>query len=122
MTFREEDVRKLALLAHVGLDAAEITRAATDLDALLAYIAQLEAIDVGDASEAVHVGPRAARLRPDIVRPGLPREVLTRDAPSAAYGLFEVPRVVSRGPSAGGDGPAGSDGLAGSAPGGEAAP
>ena len=97
--FTEDDVRKLARLAQLRLKPGQEARARADLEALLAYVAQLQAIDVEGASETVHLGSGAAPLRPDVARPGLPREILTRDAPSAVHGLFEVPRVLSRGPA-----------------------
>jgi aspartyl-tRNA(Asn)/glutamyl-tRNA(Gln) amidotransferase subunit C len=72
----------------------QVTR---NLGVLLDYIAQLQAIDVSDATEAVHVGNRPTPLRVDDARPGLPREVVTAGAPAAAAGLFEVPKVVETG-------------------------
>jgi aspartyl-tRNA(Asn)/glutamyl-tRNA(Gln) amidotransferase subunit C len=97
--FTEDDVRKLARLAQLRLQPGQEARVAGDLEALLAWIAQLQAIDVEGASETVHLGASEAPLRPDAARTGLPREILTRDAPSAVSGLFEVPRVLSRGPA-----------------------
>jgi aspartyl-tRNA(Asn)/glutamyl-tRNA(Gln) amidotransferase subunit C len=92
----EREVRKLAQLAHLSLSDAEIREAAGHLDALLQYVARIASIDVSGASETIHVGERATPLRPDVVVPGLPREVVTAGAPSAPAGLFEVPKVVDR--------------------------
>ena len=93
MAVSDEDVRKLARLARLELTDGEVARAASDLGQLLEYIAQIQAVDCSGASEPAH--PLGA-LRDDVARPGLPRDLLTRDAPSAAHGLFEVPRVVTR--------------------------
>lgn len=98
MAFSEDDIRKLAELAQLRLEPDEAARAATDLRSLLDYVAQLQAIDVAGASETVHLGGPASSLRPDVARPGLPRHLLLRGAPSSDSGLFEVPRVLSRGP------------------------
>ena len=97
MAFSEDDIRRLAELAQLRLAADEAARAAADLGVLVAYVAQIQAVDVEGASETVHAGGLAAALRPDVVRPGMSRHVLMRDAPSADSGLFEVPRVISRG-------------------------
>lgn len=100
MAFGPEDVRKLAQLAHLELPDDRLARGAADLDALLAYIERLQAIDVEGVPETAHHGVERAPLRKDESAPGLPRELLLRGAPSSESGLFEVPRVLSRGPSA----------------------
>jgi aspartyl-tRNA(Asn)/glutamyl-tRNA(Gln) amidotransferase subunit C len=41
-----------------------------------------------------HVLPVENVLRPDSVRPSLPRELTLQNAPEAADGMFQVPRVV----------------------------
>lgn len=100
MAVGEDDVRNLARLAHLELTEGEVAGLRRHLESLLGYVAQIQAIDVGDAPETVHVGLRATPLRPDAARKGIPREVIMALAPEAASGLFEVPRVIaSRGPS-----------------------
>ena len=99
MAFDEAEVRILARLAHLALSDAEIRETAGHFERLLGYIAQIQAIDVTGVSETVHACDATTPLRPDIARPGLPREVMTAAAPAAAAGLFEVPRVVVRTPS-----------------------
>jgi aspartyl-tRNA(Asn)/glutamyl-tRNA(Gln) amidotransferase subunit C len=90
----EHDVRHLARLAHLALSDAEVRDVTVQLDRLLAYVAQIQAIDVTGASETIHVGLRATPLRPDVARPGLPRPLVTAAAPAAPAGLFEVPKVL----------------------------
>lgn len=101
MGFSQDDVKALAQLAHIELRPEQAPRVAADLERLLAYIALIQAIDVDGVSETAHLGCAAAPLREDVARPGLRRDVLTRDAPAAAHGLFEVPRVVTRSPARG---------------------
>lgn len=110
MEVTEDDVRKLARLAHVALTPAQIDDARGHLATLIDYVAQIQAIDVEGVPEFCLAGPESPPLRPDAVRPGLTRDAAMSGAPAASSGLFEVPRVVSRrgdGPPAGADAPAG---------------
>jgi aspartyl-tRNA(Asn)/glutamyl-tRNA(Gln) amidotransferase subunit C len=99
-----DDVKRVARLAHLALTEDELAQVTRNLDRLLDYVAQLQAIDVGGASETVHVGTRPTPLRADAVRPGLPREVVTATAPAAEAGLFQVPKVVESGGESAGAG------------------
>lgn len=98
MAFDEAEIRNLARLAHLALSDDEIRETAGHFERLLGLIAQIQAIDVSGVSETVHLGDSSA-LRPDVARPGHPREIMTAAAPAAAGGLYEVPRVVVRTPA-----------------------
>ena len=100
MAFDEAEIRNLARLAHLALSDEEIRETAAHFERLLGYIAQIQAIDVAGIGETVHADDAGAPLRPDVARPGFPREVMTASAPAAAAGLYEVPRVVVRSPAA----------------------
>ena len=106
MAFDEAEIRNLARLAHLALPPEEIREIAGHFERLLGYIAQIQAIDVEGVSETVHAGDAATPLRPDVARPGFPREIMTAAAPAAAAGLYEVPRVVVRTPAPSVDAPA----------------
>jgi aspartyl-tRNA(Asn)/glutamyl-tRNA(Gln) amidotransferase subunit C len=94
------EVRKLARLAQLALSDAEMREVAGQLDRLLEYVSQLQTVDVSQA-EPWSPPENASGTRPDVSRPGLPRALALRGAPSADAGLFEVPRVVVKsGPSA----------------------
>ena len=93
----ETEVRRLAELARLALSDAEVATMTSHLDSLLGYIARIQALDVTGATQTVHVGGRSTPLRPDVARPGFPREVMTAGAPSAPAGLFEVPKVLGAG-------------------------
>lgn len=94
MAFDHRDVEKLADLARLALTPQQVAATASQLDRLLAYVDQLQDIDVEGASETVHVGDRATPMRPDTCRPGLAPEAATAGAPQAADDLFWVPKVI----------------------------
>ncbi len=100
MDLGESDIRALATLARLRLTDAEVERAAAELARLLAYIERMMAVDTTGAAEAAHAGERSMALRADVARPGLPRALALRGAPSADSGLFEVPRLLGERPAA----------------------
>jgi aspartyl-tRNA(Asn)/glutamyl-tRNA(Gln) amidotransferase subunit C len=96
----ESEVRQVARLAHLALDDDEVREAATQLRRLLAYVEQIAAIDVSGVQADAACRSDTEPLRPDVARPGLPRDVIMSQAPAAAAGLFEVPRVIGPGDGA----------------------
>ena len=91
-----DDVAKIAALANLELDAAEIDLFARQLGDILAYAEQVQQIDTTGVPATASVLARHAADRPDEVRPSLDREDALAHAPDAAIeaGLFKVPRVV----------------------------
>ena len=45
MAITDQDVRKLCKLSNLALNEAEIARMATELEAIVGYVAQLQAVD-----------------------------------------------------------------------------
>jgi len=86
-------VRHVAKLACVSLTADEVVRMQRELDSILGFFAELQAVDVSavtpTAANAAH-----APLRPDEVVPGLDRDELLASAPAHEHGGFAVPKVL----------------------------
>jgi aspartyl-tRNA(Asn)/glutamyl-tRNA(Gln) amidotransferase subunit C len=93
----EIDVQKVAALARLTLEPGEAERFRPQLARVLEYIAQLDELDTTGVEPTSHVVPLAAPLRPDEVRPGLPREEALAPAPRVAEGAFVVPKFVEGG-------------------------
>ena len=94
MLLTTEEVDHIALLARLDLSAAERERAATELSQILDYFETLNQLDTEGVEPMAHVLPVENVLRPDVARPSLPRELALQNAPEAADGMFQVPRVV----------------------------
>lgn len=104
MKITEQDVRHVAALAHLELSAEESARLVRDLGATLAYIDQLNRLDTTGvpptAQAPLPPGEAGAGLRPDEVRPSLPRTEALGNAPAAAEAagepaFFQVPKVIA---------------------------
>lgn len=82
------------MLARLDLSAAERERAAGELSQILDHFEQLKELDTEGVEPTSHVMPVVNVLRADEPRPGLSREAALQNAPEAAGGMFQVPRVV----------------------------
>ena len=93
MTVSAEDLRRMARLAELDLAAAEVDHLTRQLDAIVAYVGQLAALDPETPPAPLAVGPPAAPLRPDAVQPTPLAEPLSAFAPDLRDGFFVVPRL-----------------------------
>ncbi|GMV43312.1 MAG: glutamyl-tRNA(Gln) amidotransferase subunit C [Myxococcales bacterium] len=94
MKIDEDEVRRIARLAHLALDPAEVERLAGQLDAILAYVDQLDRLDTHGVEPTTHAVPVAQPLRPDEPRPSLTRKQALHNARERDEFTFIVPRVV----------------------------
>lgn len=103
-----DDVRHVAELANLELTADEMPRMQRDLNAILAYIGELNQLDTAGLpamaqvgatlSEALGEGADAtgAALRVDEVRPSIDRTAVMAEAPETDGRFFKVPKVIER--------------------------
>ena len=84
-------VLHVARLARLHLDDAEVDRMSTELSSILGHIETLSELDLTDVEATTHVVDVGSALRPDAVRPSLPRDVAFEQAPDVADDGFRVP-------------------------------
>jgi aspartyl-tRNA(Asn)/glutamyl-tRNA(Gln) amidotransferase subunit C len=89
-----DEVRRVARLARLALTDTEAETMRAQLEQILGYMAELDAVDVSAVEPTYHAIPLDAPLRPDVVRPGLPREEALAAAPATEAGGFAVPKVL----------------------------
>jgi aspartyl-tRNA(Asn)/glutamyl-tRNA(Gln) amidotransferase subunit C len=94
--FSRDDVAKIAALANLELDSAELDLFARQLGDILAYAEQVQEIDTTGVPATAGVLTGHAADRPDEVRPSLDRDEILASAPDPAIdaGFFRVPRVI----------------------------
>jgi aspartyl-tRNA(Asn)/glutamyl-tRNA(Gln) amidotransferase subunit C len=90
------EVQRIARLACLRLTADEQERYALQLQQILAYAEQVQAVDTRDVPAHFDQPPGAGACRSDTPRPPLPRAAALSNAPerSADGSLFKVPRVL----------------------------
>ena len=92
-------VRKIAALARLRIEPAEEERYARELDGILGYVEQLQALDVAgiEPTSQVTEGARPAPPpgpRPDVVCAFGGRDEALEAAPQRDGDYFKVPQVV----------------------------
>jgi aspartyl-tRNA(Asn)/glutamyl-tRNA(Gln) amidotransferase subunit C len=90
------DVERIAALAHLELTADEKELFRKQLDDILVYAEQVQAIDTSGVPATAHVNAGQRSEREDSPRPSLSIEDALANAPDGApeAGLFRVPRVI----------------------------
>ena len=95
-----DQLRHIATLAELSLSAEEERRLVSEIGRIVAYVAELDAIDTTDVPPTAHVaGLEPTRSedgwREDVVKPGLSHEDALAGAPQAENGGFAVPGFVA---------------------------
>jgi aspartyl-tRNA(Asn)/glutamyl-tRNA(Gln) amidotransferase subunit C len=96
MSTDKDLIGKIAELANIHIDDADLEGFAGDMDAIIGYMEQIKNIDTGDAKPMEHVLPVHNVFRDDTPEAGLDREILLENAPEAEDGCFRVPAVVEQ--------------------------
>jgi aspartyl-tRNA(Asn)/glutamyl-tRNA(Gln) amidotransferase subunit C len=89
-----DDVAHLARLARLTLTDGELDSFAGQLDAILAHVSQIQAVDVTGVEATDNPLKMLNVTRPDVVKPCLTQEQALAAAPNAVDGRFAVPRIL----------------------------
>jgi len=89
-----DEVVHVARLARLDLSPEEKERMRRELDAILAYIDKLRALDTAGVEPTSHAVPLANVMREDEPRPSFPQADMLANAPERAGELFRVPRII----------------------------
>jgi aspartyl-tRNA(Asn)/glutamyl-tRNA(Gln) amidotransferase subunit C len=89
-----DTVRRIAHLSRIRLDEARIEPMRGDLNAILAFIEQLNEVDTDGVEPMTSVVETKMRLRADVVNDGNKADDIVANAPVSEDGFFMVPKVV----------------------------
>jgi len=84
----------LAVLASLSLSDAEAASMATELQAIVKLVDELNAVDTDGIEATANVQLESAAWRSDVVEPSLTHEEALAEAPQEAHGGFAVPVFV----------------------------
>jgi aspartyl-tRNA(Asn)/glutamyl-tRNA(Gln) amidotransferase subunit C len=87
-------VRRIARLARIRMDEAEVERLAGELTGILSYVEQLSEVDVTGIAPLSGGAQMAMRLREDVVSDGEQVEAVLVNAPDREGDFYAVPKVV----------------------------
>lgn len=88
------EVEKIAHLARLAIDAADVPAYAQNLSSILHLVEQMNAVDTTGVEPMAHPLDMLQRLRADAVTEVDRREVFQSVAPQTEAGLYLVPKVI----------------------------
>lgn len=94
MSLSLDDVGRIARLARIEVSPAETAQTRAQLNDILAFVAQLQAVDTDGIEPMAHAVDVVQRLRPDAVTEADRRDVFQAIAPETEAGLYLVPQVI----------------------------
>jgi aspartyl-tRNA(Asn)/glutamyl-tRNA(Gln) amidotransferase subunit C len=94
MSLDAATVRRIARLARIRVDDAEVVTLQAELNAILGYVEQLNEVDVAGVEPLSGGAQMAMRLREDVVTDGEMAEKILANAPDRIGEFFAVPKVV----------------------------
>ncbi len=94
MSLNSDDVRRIAHLARLEVSAEEVERTRDQLNNILAFVEQLQAVDTAGVTPMAHAVDVVQRLRQDAVTESDRRQDFQAVAPEAEAGLYLVPKVI----------------------------
>ncbi|MBP8139148.1 MAG: Asp-tRNA(Asn)/Glu-tRNA(Gln) amidotransferase subunit GatC [Burkholderiales bacterium] len=94
MTLTLDDVRRIAHLARIDVDAQAVSDVHAKLEAIFAMINELQAVDTTGVEPMSHAQDVVLPMRDDAVTEADRRADYQRIAPAVEDGLYLVPRVV----------------------------
>ncbi len=94
MSISEADVRHVAILARLALSDEQVSRLKEEMNSILGHMDQMQSLDLEGVEPTSHSIPLRNATRPDVVKPGLSRDLALMNAPQAENGAFVIPRIV----------------------------
>ena len=94
MSVDQATVRRIAHLARIAVTEEEVPHLQDELNAILAFVEQLNEVDVEGVEPMTSVTPMAMKKRADVVTEGGRARDVVFNAPETEDHYFLVPKVV----------------------------
>lgn len=94
MSVDQQNVRRIAHLARIAVPDDELTALGGELNAILAFVEQLNEVDVQGVEPMTSVTPMRMKRREDRVTDGGDARRILANAPASEDHFFVVPKVV----------------------------
>jgi aspartyl-tRNA(Asn)/glutamyl-tRNA(Gln) amidotransferase subunit C len=94
MSVDADTVKRVAKLARIAVDAADVQRMAGELNRILGFVEQLNEVDVSGVEPMTSVIPIDMKKRQDVVSDGGKAADIVANAPATEENFFLVPKVV----------------------------
>ena len=87
-------VCRIAHLARIAVAEGEVEHLKDEINAMLAFVEQLQEVDVTGVEPMTSVTPMAMKKRHDVVNDGDNAEAVLSNAPATEEHYFLVPKVI----------------------------
>ncbi len=94
MSIDTETARKVAYLARIKVEDEDLPSLASEFNAILGFIDELNEVDVEGVEPMVSVSPMRLKRRVDEITDGNQAKAVLKNAPDSREGFFAVPKVV----------------------------
>lgn len=94
MSVDHATVKRVARLARLKVNEEDVPRLAGELNSILGWIEQLNAVDVSKVEPLTSVVTMKMKMRDDVVTDGHYPQKITVNAPAQEDSFFMVPKVV----------------------------
>lgn len=94
MSLDSATIRRIASLARIRVDDAQVAQMQAELNGILGWIDQLNEVDVTGVEPLTGGAQMALRLREDLVTDGDQVEAVLANAPEREGPFYAVPKVV----------------------------
>ena len=94
MSVDQATVRRVARLARIKVKDEDVPQLAGELNAILAFVEQLNEVDVTGVQPMTSVVAMKMKMRDDVVTDGHMARDVTLNAPTSEDDFFMVPKVV----------------------------
>ncbi|MEM7731450.1 MAG: Asp-tRNA(Asn)/Glu-tRNA(Gln) amidotransferase subunit GatC [Pseudomonadota bacterium] len=94
MSIDTQTAARVAKLARIEVDEADLPVLAQEFNTILGFIEQLGEVDIEGVEPMTSVTPMRLKRREDVVTDGDQQPRVLKNAPDAREGFFAVPKVV----------------------------
>jgi aspartyl-tRNA(Asn)/glutamyl-tRNA(Gln) amidotransferase subunit C len=94
MKISRAEVEHVARLARLELSEPELDTFTAQMDAILAYVEKLKALDTDGIVPTSHAVPMENAFREDVLAESIGIENAVANAPKHTEGFFQVPKVI----------------------------
>ena len=94
MSVDADTVRRIAHLARIAVADSEVEGLRNELNAMLAFVEQLQEVNVEGVEPMTSVTPMTMKKRADAVTDGGDAEAVLKNAPQSHDSYYLVPKVI----------------------------
>lgn len=94
MKITRAEVEHVARLARLELGESELDTFTVQMDAILAYVEKLNALNTDGIVPTSHAVPMENAFREDLLKPSIGVDNAVANAPNHAESFFRVPKVI----------------------------